>query len=875
MRKRVVFFFLITLFSLTLSQPANALTIPVATVKLADQENPILSQAAEQFLASVGSFIVHLLGNVHLRGNVHLGSITTVGSGASTTTWQTLKVGAGGYVRGLDVAPDGTMAGHTDTNGAYLWDASTSSWVQLVTATSMPAAFVAANPVSSGTGVFEIQIADSNTQIFYMIFDGYMWKSTNQGTTWTQQTSFNGGTQVTANANDSYGVVGQKMAIDPNNPNIVYAGSEGQGMFVTTNGGTSWTSVSVIPAGDDAGITGILFDPGASAGVVDGVTQTIFASSYGNGVYESTNGGTTWTLTSGGPTDVWYAAISSTGVYYATDGTNLWKFASGTWTELTSNGNGIAAIAVNPGNPNEIVSTTGSGAGLYVSYNGGATWAGGGPVSVSTPDIPWETEANTNQFGSGVWLSAGGLAFNPTDPNQLIQSAGTGVWNTTVPTSGFTSSTSVVWSDMSVGIENLVANEIIAPPGGTPILAAWDRPFFDITNLNEYPTSYAFPAPFGGGLTEGWSVDYASSNPSFIVGIADGAGEASPEESGYSTNGGETWTGFAFEPTDFNLTASATSTETSTTTEVLHFASLPSALHVGMSANDTTNSNAIAWYDYATVTSISGDNVTITFTASGQTITNTVSTGDIINFTLGDGGSIAASTPENILWAPANGTEPLYTLDGGTTWNPITVPGVTDWSGFDWAYYFNQKNVAADRVLANTFYLYYGAFYESTNGGQTWTETNNGSFTAYDYSGSIQSTPNEAGEVFFTDGIVGNGTDPSPGTNWQEFWRSTDQGTTWTALPNVTEVICFGYGMAAPGQTNPTMYIVGYVNDVFGIWRSTNATNPTVTTPTWVNLGTDPTGELDQITTISGDMNVYGQVYVGTAGGGYMYGTID
>ena len=290
------------------------------------------------------------------------GGVTVVDP-VTNTTWQTLKVGGGGYVRGLDVAPDGTMVGRTDTNGAYLWHASTSSWVQLVTASSMPAAFIAADPAASGTGVFEIQIADSNTQILYMIFDGYMFKSTNQGTTWTQQTSFNGGAQISANPNDSYGEVGQKMAVDPNNPNIVYAGSEGQGMFVTTNGGTTWTSVSAIPAGGGAGITGILFDPGASAGVVGGVTQTIFASSYGNGVYESTNGGTTWTQLTGGPTDVEYAAVSSTGVYYAVGDSNssLWSYASGKWTELLSNTQYIQAVAVDPSNPQEIVAQTAGG----------------------------------------------------------------------------------------------------------------------------------------------------------------------------------------------------------------------------------------------------------------------------------------------------------------------------------------------------------------------------------------------------------------------------------------------------------------------------------------------------------------------------------
>ena len=66
------------------------------------------------------------------------------------------------------------------------------------------------------------------------------------------------------------------------------------------------------------------------------MTQTIFASSYGHGVYESTNGGATWTALSGGPSDVVSAAVSSTGVYYASDGSNLWAYAGGKWTELTS-----------------------------------------------------------------------------------------------------------------------------------------------------------------------------------------------------------------------------------------------------------------------------------------------------------------------------------------------------------------------------------------------------------------------------------------------------------------------------------------------------------------------------------------------------------
>ena len=58
-----------------------------------------------------------------------------------TNTWQTLEVGAGGFLTGIDIAPDDTMVVRTDTYGAYIWNGT--QWQQLVTSTSMPAAFVA------------------------------------------------------------------------------------------------------------------------------------------------------------------------------------------------------------------------------------------------------------------------------------------------------------------------------------------------------------------------------------------------------------------------------------------------------------------------------------------------------------------------------------------------------------------------------------------------------------------------------------------------------------------------------------------------------------------------------------------------------------
>ena len=108
------------------------------------------------------------------------------------------------------------------------------------------------------------------------------------------------------------------------------------------------------------------------------------------------------------------------------------------------------------------------------------------------------------------------MVFNPLVPNQIIASAGTGVWNASVP-QGLTGYTPITWNDQSIGIEQLVANEIIVPPGGNPVVASWDRPFFYISNLNAYPSTYG---PVDSvNINAGWSVDYASSDPSFIAGL--------------------------------------------------------------------------------------------------------------------------------------------------------------------------------------------------------------------------------------------------------------------------------------------------------------------------------------------------------------------
>lgn len=138
------------------------------------------------------------------------------------TRWADLKVGAGGFIRGMDIAPDGTKVIRTDTYGAYVWTGM--QWQQLVTAASMPDS---ARVVGSGSGVYEIRVAPSNTHRFYMFFNNHIYRSEDRGANWVN-TAF-----------------APKSGTTAGKTNKIYVGSMGNGVYVSSNAGATWAK----PAG--------------------------------------------------------------------------------------------------------------------------------------------------------------------------------------------------------------------------------------------------------------------------------------------------------------------------------------------------------------------------------------------------------------------------------------------------------------------------------------------------------------------------------------------------------------------------------------------------------------------------------------------------
>ena len=95
--------------------------------------------------------------------------------------------------------------------------------------------------------------------------------------------------------------------------------------------------------------------------------------------------------------------------------------------------------------------------------------------------------------------------------------------------------------------------------------------------------------------------------------------------------------------------------------------------------------------------------------------------------------------------------------------------------------------------------------------------------------------------------------------------RTDTYGATWSVVPDVLEAYSFGFGKEAPGSSYPAIYIAGWVNDVWGIWRSDDEGR------NWTQIGEWSLGSLDQIKAVEGDKNTYGVVYVGFTGSGYAY----
>lgn len=114
------------------------------------------------------------------------------------------------------------------------------------------------------------------------------------------------------------------VALDVNNPNIIYAGSYNGGLFKTTNGGSTWTNITdgniFVPS---IGVNDIVIDPSNSSILYIACSgNNLVDSPYSLLIYKSTNSGSTWSATgltppSNSKLQIQKLIISPTGKLYA------------------------------------------------------------------------------------------------------------------------------------------------------------------------------------------------------------------------------------------------------------------------------------------------------------------------------------------------------------------------------------------------------------------------------------------------------------------------------------------------------------------------------------------------------------------------------
>ncbi len=150
--------------------------------------------------------------------------------------------------------------------------------------------FRSIGPASPAGRIDDFAVLESNPAVFYVATaTGGLWKTVNNGTTF--ETVFDD--EDTSSIGD--------VAIGPDDPNLVWVGtgennnrqssSWGEGVYKSTDGGKSWKNVGLR---DSRYIARIVIDPTNVDVVYVAALGNLFGPGGDRGVYKTTDGGETW-----------------------------------------------------------------------------------------------------------------------------------------------------------------------------------------------------------------------------------------------------------------------------------------------------------------------------------------------------------------------------------------------------------------------------------------------------------------------------------------------------------------------------------------------------------------------------------------------------
>jgi hypothetical protein len=258
-----------------------------------------------------------------------------------------------------------------------------------------------------------------NPNTFYIAAaSGGIWKTEDAGASWVPLID-----SAPGNANDTF----SSVTVDPNNSNVIWAGSgdydggnsPGFGLFKTTNGGTTWTTIpqTALPSGLHS-IRKVVVDPNNSNHVLVALGRDWVAGLPGSGtgdfgvsggsIYQTMDGGVTWTdmadfgsyvddIVYNQNNTILYAAVDSSGVYRSLDNGTTWNGPLGGIainTPIDSQTSRVDVVA-SPTSPNTVYVLSEHDQAVYMSADTGITWTnvtnnlGGSYGFGGTPSASW------------------------------------------------------------------------------------------------------------------------------------------------------------------------------------------------------------------------------------------------------------------------------------------------------------------------------------------------------------------------------------------------------------------------------------------------------------------------------------------------------
>ncbi|HEY6004208.1 MAG TPA: choice-of-anchor D domain-containing protein [Anaeromyxobacter sp.] len=661
-----------------------------------------------------------------------------------------------------------------------------------------PAPWVSTGGPLGGLG-YDVRIHPATKSVMYVTDNNAgVILSTNGGRTWKPS---NAGITVKGGpTGDAYTIF--SLTVDPNDPNIVWAGTNGDnkafGVFKSTDGGATWAlkSAGIADAGYGIVFRGFTVQPGSSAVVYaqaelpTPVHGREFDRVQGV-VYKTTDGGESWTqlwptapalgdnlaryvIVDPGDANTLYlstgifdreaynsdcaagvAGAGGVGVLKSTDGGAHWSAMNGGLTDLY-----VGSLRMHPTNRLVLFAATGNNAcsggyegsvvsGLFRTIDGGATWS---------------------KVISGDIMTA--VAFSPSDPSVVYAGSAGAFYRSADGGASFTRYTKPSgWEWGPPGVRAGVPIDVVVDPDDPNLLYA-----------NNYGGG-VFRSRDGARSWEIWSQGYSGADVhAAVVADASAANVLAIGRSGpfKSPNYGLDWIGIgngaATFPEWYSIAAQPGHPEVI----------LVADEHQGVILRSTDGGG-----DFVEVLRNPGADAADPAKREGFKALSFAPSNPAVVYAgvAKDRGTIDSGTPfGNVLYKSVN---------GGAT---FTVPS-TDLDGLN-VYRFLVAPADANTVWAATS----GGLFRSVNGGTSWTKLtggNGGPFAA------VAVDPSSPSAIVASEKNVG-------------IWVSTDGGATWPGGPYNT-----GFTNASPAVValafDPSGGGAIYAGDFYsGVYRSTD-----------------------------------------------------